>query len=389
VSPLVLVAAAFALGVTLATVLRRRNALRVAILALAFGVLAVALVAGVATAPRGGQTIATPQGVLDMERVGDELYLTLGSGQIASLDLAADDPELRILADGLEYPRGLAIGDGRLYVAELGPLPCDEPFPYCKGPQVGPTVVEGERTLIEAASARLLSYPIQDDGTLGELEVVADGLPYVNTDHGVNDVELGPDGGLYVAIGGLDALWAEPREAEALRPDSDRLGTILRVDPTDGSILIHAAGFRNVYGLAFDEQDRLFGVDNDGETIGGWRQDELIMVEQGLDYGYPDEGTFGPFSRRTGFAMWSFPLSGPAGIASDDAGLYVGSCGALDYAPLETDALGFHVDWRNALRRVAEVNGCVTAVVIGGGGQVWAAILAGDDSRLEVFPPAR
>ena len=388
-SPLVLVVAAFAGGVALATLVRRSPSIRVAVLLAAIGLLAVALVASVLTAPRPGQTIPVPQGVLDMEPVGDDLYLTLGSGEVAHVDLAADEPELLILADGLEYPRGIAVAGGRLYVAELGPLPCEDPFPYCKGPQVGPTDEEGERTLIEAAAARLLAYPIEADGALGEPEVVVDGLPYVNTDHGVNDVELGPDGQLYVSIGGIDALWTDPEQAEALRPDSDLLGTILRIDPADGSVAVHASGFRNVYGLAFDAQDRLFGVDNDGETIGGWRQDELIMVEQGLDYGYPHEGTFGPFERRTGPAMWSFPLAGPAGIASDGGGLYVGSCGSLDYAPLLDDDLGFHVDWRNALVAVARVDGCVTAVVPGGDGRVWAAVLAGEASRLESFAAAR
>jgi glucose/arabinose dehydrogenase len=123
--------------------------------------------------------------------------------------------------------------------------------------------------------------------------VLVDDLPVVNTQHGVNGLAAGPDGRLYVSIGNVDILWRNPDAVDDLdvrRPDL--LGTILAVDPMSADVEVFASGLRNVFGLTFDPEGTLYGVDNDGATRDGWRAEELLMIQRGKDYGYPVDGTY-------------------------------------------------------------------------------------------------
>ncbi len=65
--------------------------------------------------------------------------------------------------------------------------------------------------------------------------------------------------------------------------------------------------------MTFDADGQLWGVDNDGPGRGPWRFEELLHIEEGLDYGFPDDGTVGPYARRTGFAEWIMPVGAGSG----------------------------------------------------------------------------
>jgi hypothetical protein len=292
---------------------------------------------------------------MDIEWAGEVGYASMGDGEIVRLSVEGDQVSSEVLAGGLSYPRGLAVTDDTIYIAELGALPCEDPVPRCKGEHIGPTTADGERTLMEATAGRVLAYPINGDGTLGAPRVVVEGLSFVNTDHALNDLELGPDGSLYLTIGNLDQLaWddgGEPPDG----PATELLGSVLRIDPETGSFEVFASGLRNVYGLAFDEGGALWGVDNDGRGRGIWRFEELTRIEQGLDYGFPDEGTIGPYERRTGFPVWILPGSGSSGILVRDGTVISGACG--DITRLRLDTRSGDADLEQVDNR-----GCVTAI---------------------------
>src|SRR4029079_14596538 len=99
---------------------------------------------------------------------GDFAYATVGEGQILRLTVDGNRVSSSVLADGLHFPRGLALVGDTLFVVELGPLPCPNPRPRRKGENVGAdSVAEGERQLLANSSGRIFAYPVEGDG-LGE-----------------------------------------------------------------------------------------------------------------------------------------------------------------------------------------------------------------------------
>lgn len=309
-----------------------------------------------------------PSGPLDVELLNDhEGYVSLGT-RVSHFELpdeAGGSLVMTTVAEGFTYSRGLAIVGDVLVVGDLGPLPCPEPIPLCKGHTVpGVNLVEGERLILEGSNARLLAFDIQPDGSLKNRRVLLDHLPVVNTEHGLNGVELGPDGLLYVAIGNLDQL--PMRIARTVdHPKQDLLGTVIRLSPGGGNVEVFATGLRNVFGLAFDEEGGLWGVDNDGATPSGWRAEEVLHIRNGRNYGYPREGSFGPFEVRDDFAVWYSQGTGSAGIIWANEvglgpGLLIGSCGWLDGLRLtDRDGEWVVVD-RSAYVRLLELPGCVS-----------------------------
>jgi hypothetical protein len=318
-------------------------------------VVGIAVVATlILTRPPEESVALTP---MDVEWVdeGDFAYASVGEGQILRLTVDGDRVDRAQLATGLEFPRGLALGGSTLYVAELGPLPCDNPVPRCKGEAVGPTIADGERAMLSANAGRILAFPVTGDG-LGDPTVLVDDLPFTNTDHGLNDLDLGPDGMLYLSVGNLDQLgWDDGGNPP---PDSETamLGTVLRIDPESGAIEVFARGLRNVYGLSFDEEGQLWGVDNDGRGRSVWRAEELLKIEEGLDYGFPDDGTVGPYTRRTGFATWIMPTgAGSSGLLVRDDLVISGACGRLTRVQLSAEG-------GDAVESQVRRRGCVTAI---------------------------
>jgi hypothetical protein len=286
------------------------------------------------------------------------------------------------VADGLEFPRGLAVTGNRLYVTELRSLPCDPPYPICEGPSVGPTAAEGERTIIREARGRISSYAIDANGGLSGKVVLLDDLPVAGSQHGVNGIAVAPDGDLYASVGHHDFVRYEPIGRD-LTPHPEWFGTILRIDPTSGAADVFARGLRNVYGLTFDSQGGLWGVDNDGPAGNGWRLEEVLQIKEARRYGFPQDGTFGPWTDRDDGPVWVLDNTGTAGIlwaeeAGMPPGVFVGDCGSLKHLAL------FELDDRwstkdpvtegQTLTDLLEIQGCVTDLAAVGPRTIVAAV---------------
>lgn len=310
---------------------------------------------------------------MDIEWADGIGYATAAEGEILQLSLEGDRVTTSVLASGLQFPRGLALAAETLYVAELGQLPCEDPIPRCKGEHLGPTTAEGERTLLAGSSGRVLAFPLTDVG-LGEPEVLVDNLHFTNTDHGLNDLDVGPDELLYLSVGSLDQLAWDDGGDPPSGPETELLGTVLRIDPASGEVEVFATGLRNVYGLSFDERGRLWGVDNDGRGRDVWRAEELLEIEEGIDYGFPDDGTVGPYSRRTGYARWIMPTgAGSGGILARDDVVISGACGRITRVVLAGDG-------GDAAERQVARPGCVTAVERLPDGRLILATVLGTES---------
>ncbi|MEX0826773.1 MAG: PQQ-dependent sugar dehydrogenase [Acidimicrobiia bacterium] len=315
----------------------------------------------------------SPLGIaVDRER--DLGYMTIGQGRIVMFrpsDAASTDPlELVTVAEGLEYPRGLAIVGDELFVSEIGPLPCDEPFPTCKGEHVDEAMpAQGEVAIVEGSSGRLTAFTIGPDGALLGGRLVLDGLPVAGTDHGVNGLAVGPDGRVYLSVGNFDRLGLAPEVIETLHhPNRTWLGSILRVDPDGAGVEVFAGGLRNVYGLTFASDGSLWAVDNDGPTqSGAWRREEVLQIDEGDDFGFPVDGTFGEPRRRTRGPVWVTDTVGSAGVAwADEVGLgstlLMGSCGRLQALQVIHREGAWTVDSRTAYVDIMATRGCVTGI---------------------------
>lgn len=313
----------------------------------------------------------------------DTAYASLGNGQVVRLELPADPAapiEPIVVLDGLVNPKGIAVRDGVLYVVELGPWPCEDPVGLCEGPMLDKEHPEqGELTILAAMRARVVARDVLEDGTLGPGREVLTDVPVVNAYHSVNGLTLGPDGELYLAVGNIDRLWYAP-ELLTGTPHPEWLGTVLRLSPDGDPPTIVASGLRNVYEVTFDGTGRMWAVDNDGPTRPGYRFEEVLQLQEGHDYGYPQAGTFlGPRAREDG-PVWITDTVGSAGLAwapdaGLDPGLIIGDCQGLT---LLTRAGVAEDRWERALnpgdeRPIGGSGACVVTIEPIGGGEVLAA----------------
>lgn len=179
------------------------------------------------------------------------------------------------------------------------------------------------------------------DGSLGETEVVLSGIP-AGFVHDGGRITFGPDGLLYVATG-------ETGERE-LSQDRDSLaGKILRITP-DGKAAagnpfdspVWSWGHRNVQGLAFDDEGRLWASEFGDST---W--DELNLIRKGANYGWPEiEGTGGGPDFVDPVTVWPTSEASPSGLAYAEGSLWMAGLrgNRLWQVPLDGESAGAPVD---------------------------------------------
>jgi hypothetical protein len=322
-------------------------------------------------------------------------YVSFDRGTIAKVELptsAGVEPTATTVAAGLQFPRGLAIVDDTLLVAELGPLPCKPAYPSCKGGDIkGESVDDTERKILRTSRARVLAFDIDDDNGLSNRRVILRDLPVANTDHGLNDMIRGPDGRIYLTIGNLDAIYSSSKlKRDLIRPHVALLGTVVSFEPDGTDLRVFAKGLRNVYGLAFDPRGQLYGSDNSGPTRKGYQNEELIRIERGADYGYPAVAR----RKSTPPTLRFLPTAGSGGITwigdSTTTGgrLLLGSCAGMHTVPLVLGDDGEPRVPRSAkVKLVQSLPGCVTAIKERPGGLVVTLFTAGPRGKLYFLPP--
>jgi putative membrane-bound dehydrogenase-like protein len=132
-------------------------------------------------------------------------------------------------------------------------------------------------------------------------------LDFRGADHTTNNVALGPDGWLYVAVGDYGFMKAVGADGKQLQ---HRGGSVVRVRPDGTNLEIVTVGTRNIYDIAIDPFARLYARDNtnDGD---GWNT-RLHYLPFGAKKGYP--------SLYQNFATEHFPslhdYGGGSGVGS-------------------------------------------------------------------------
>lgn len=161
-----------------------------------------------------------------------------------------------------------------------------------------------------------------DGRRLGKQTPIVTGIPK-NSYHNGGRILVGPDRTLFIATG--DA--GEP----ALSQDRASLaGKVLRVDfrgnPAPGNPFadspVFSLGHRNVQGLAFDDDGRLWATE-----FGTRKADELNLLLPGRNYGWPEVEGRGDDPQFTDPKVTWSPTSkaSPSGLAITDDAAYVAS----------------------------------------------------------------
>ena len=171
-----------------------------------------------------------------------------------------------------------------------------------------------------AEDNRVIRMPLEDLGATRE-DIVT-GIPKAGIHNG-GRIAFGPDGMLYVATG-------DAGQPELAQDPASLAGKILRIDPEgavpEGNPItdspVWSRGHRNVQGLAFDAEGRLWATE-----FGAKDADELNLIEPGANYGWPAvEGTGGDPAYVNPQAQWSpTSLASPSGLAIVDDVAYVAS----------------------------------------------------------------
>ncbi|HET9778448.1 MAG TPA: PQQ-dependent sugar dehydrogenase [Propionibacteriaceae bacterium] len=246
------------------------------------------------------------------------------------------EPRAREIVGDLAAPWGLAtLKDGSFLISERDTrkilrvrndstslvTTIDEASPAGEGGLMGLAVTKDEKRVFAyytAANDNRIVSMSWDGRDLGAPKVILRGIPKGFIHNGGRMV-IGPDDYLYVGTG-------ESGDG-SLSQDKDSLGgkiLRLRVDgrPAPGNPFdneVFSYGHRNVQGLAFDADGRLWASEFGQQT---W--DELNLIREGANYGWPEVEGSGKVQGMTNpKVVWRTRDASPSGLAYWQSGLWM------------------------------------------------------------------
>jgi len=228
--------------------------------------------------------------------------------RVGNLVRLRNDTEERMIISGVEHR-----GEGGLLGMALHPDFENNGFLY-----LYLTTAEGG-----GLSNRVERYVFDmENNVLSQKTAIINGIPGA-ANHDGGRIAFDPDGFLYVATGDAG------RESSAQYTDS-LAGKILRLED-DGNIpednpfgnAVYSYGHRNVQGLAWDDEGRLWATEHGRSGIlSGY--DELNLIEKGKNYGWPEiqgdetrSGMEKPVAHSGASATWA-----PSGAAYRDGSIF-------------------------------------------------------------------
>lgn len=213
---------------------------------------------------------------------------------------------------------------------------------------------------------RVQRYPLSGEAgalSLGTPVDVITGLPAAGN-HNAGRIAFGPDEMLYVPVG-------DAGDRDAAQDPESPAGTILRMSP-DGSIpsdnpdpdsLVYSFGHRNVQGLAWTEDGRMFASEFGQNT---W--DELNLIEPGGNYGWPVVEGVGDDPRFIDpVQVWTPADASPSGLAAVGDILYLANLRGERLRAIPADDPG------TATELLVGELGRLRDVILGPDGLVWVA----------------
>ncbi|MBE1588727.1 PQQ-dependent sugar dehydrogenase [Nonomuraea angiospora] len=219
--------------------------------------------------------------------------------------------------------------------------------------------------------------------------VIFSGVPSA-TIHDGGRLAFGPDGMLYLSTG--DA--SNTSNAQNLNSPA---GKILRMTPTGGvpsdnpfaGSPVWSYGHRNVQGLAWDSQGRMYASEFGQNT---W--DEINQIVAGGNYGWPTcEGNCGNSSFRNPIVTWTTAEASPSGLAYANNTLFAAALGGRRLWTVPLTGSGTP---GTPLAELQSTYGRLRAVALGPDGWLWVTTSNRDgrgtpvaqDDRVIRIPPA-
>ncbi|MFE3716387.1 PQQ-dependent sugar dehydrogenase [Streptomyces cyaneofuscatus] len=213
---------------------------------------------------------------------------------------------------------------------------------------------------------------------LGAPDTILRGIPKGNIHNG-GRIAFGPDKMLYAGTGETgDTGLAQDKESLA--------GKILRMTPDgepvhgnpEADSVVYSYGHRNVQGLAWDAQKRLWAAEFGQNT---W--DELNLIEPGGNYGWPEvEGEEGEDGFIDPVAQWKTSEASPSGIAYAEGSIWMAGLRGerLWRIPLSGDSA--EEPLADPQSFLDEKHGRLRTVVSAGGDRLWL-VTSNTDGRGE------
>ncbi|GLY24262.1 PQQ-dependent sugar dehydrogenase [Micromonospora sp. NBRC 101691] len=295
---------------------------------------------------------------------GDALIAERATGRILRLTPGGQPQEVR------QVPGVAAAGEGGLLGLAVSPAFATDNLVYAY--------------LTTADDNRLVRFRL--DG--GDPEVVFDGIAKASYHNG-GRIAFGPDGMLYAGTGdaGDTSLAQDPTSPNGkilrLTPEGDPAPG----NPTAGSS-VYSLGHRNVQGLAWDPDGRLFATEFGQNDL-----DEVNLVQAGHNYGWPEvegEGDTGEGRFTNPVVTWPVRDASPSGIAITGGTVYVAALRGerLWTIPLDGEGLGV------PSAQLTELYGRLRTVQVAPDGALWVTTSNTDgrgdvrdgDDRILRFP---
>jgi glucose/arabinose dehydrogenase len=256
------------------------------------------------------------------------------------------------------------------------------------GIAVSPTYAQDQWVYVyftAASDNRITRFRINAVGTQ---QVIQSGLTKSQIHNG-GRIAFGPDGMLYAGVG-------DAGNTANAQNQTSRNGKILRMTPTGGvpagnpfNTVVYSLGHRNVQGLAWDSQGRMYASEFGQNTF-----DEVNQIVAGGNYGWPTcEGMCSNPAFRNPIVTWTTAQASPSGAAIANQHIFVAGLRGQRLWVVPITASG------GAGTPVDELNsqfGRLRAVAVGPDGWLWVATSNRDgrgtptaqDDRVVRFPPA-
>ncbi|MFB7966838.1 PQQ-dependent sugar dehydrogenase [Streptomyces rubiginosohelvolus] len=202
---------------------------------------------------------------------------------------------------------------------------------------------------------------------LGAPDTVLRGIPKGSIHNG-GRIAFGPDKMLYAGTG-------EAGDTELSQDKESLAGKILRMTPDgepvhgnpEADSVVYSYGHRNVQGLAWDAEKRLWAAEFGQNT---W--DELNLIEPGGNYGWPEvEGREGEDGFIDPVAQWKTSEASPSGIAYAEGSIWMAGLRGerLWRIPLSGEKAGEPLADSQAF--LEEEHGRLRTVVSAGSDRLW------------------